>query len=343
MRLRKVLAALAALALAACGSDSKPLIPSGWMSVPGMICGDGSQTGIGISRGRSDSVLVYLAGGGACWSASACNNAFRSFGKQEFDVLQLLASGTIFDRTLAGNPFASWTIVFVPYCTGDVHAGDSHQSYGGTAWNHHGYRNLQAAVAAITSALPRPAEVVVAGSSAGGFGSLAAYGMVRAEWDAAGATSASLVDDSGPTFVTTAIPGQLLADWWEMWGLSSTIGQDCSDCQTDLSAMWRTLRAKFPDDRHALISTTQDLTMRGFFADPVLGDMSAQDFEAALAALALKLDGLGPLTATYRIGDASATRHALLADAPFLGSPQGPAMLQWLSDDVSARPWSSVP
>jgi len=343
MRLRLLIVALTAVALAACGSDSKPRIQSGWMDVPGMICADGSRTGIGISPGRTDSVLVYLAGGGACWSPTACNSPFRAFGKQDFEILQLLASGTIFDRTLAGNPFASWTIVFVPYCTGDVHAGDSQQTYGGTAWNHHGFRNLQAAVGAVTSALSRPAEVVVAGSSAGGFGSFAAYRMVREEWDAAGATTAALVDDSGPTFVGTAIPQQLLADWWESWALGSTIGASCPDCQSDLSAMWTRLRASYPDDRHAFISTTQDLTMRGFFSDPVLGaSMTGPAFEAALTELAAKLGTLGPGTAIYRVGGASATRHALLADAPFLGSAQGPPTLDWLSGDVSGRTWSSA-
>ncbi len=311
-----------------------------------MSCADGSPTGIGISRGTSDAVLVYLAGGGACWSEAACANSFRSFGKLEFDVLQLFASGTIFDRTLAGNPFATWTIVFVPYCTGDVHAGDSVRTYGTTTWNHHGYRNLQAGVGALTAALTRPAEVVVAGSSAGGFGALAAYGMVRSTWDA-GATTAALIDDSGPTFVGTATPPQLLAQWWSEWALSTTLGRTCAACETDLSAIWPVLRAAHPGDRLALVSTTQDLTMRRFFADPALGtpapDMTSAAFAAGLDELAAKLADLGGNTATYRVGGAGATAHALLVDAPFLGSPQGPSVLGWLADEVSGRPWTSGP
>ena len=336
--------ALLALALAGCGSRAHPAAPppSGWIPVAGMSCADGSPTGIGVSPGSSGAVLFYLSGGGACWSDAACNVAFRSFGQAEYELVQALASGSIFDRSLAGNPFASWTFVFVPYCTGDVHAGDAVRSYDGvTTWNHHGWRNLQAAVAAAAALLPRPAEVVVAGSSAGGFGALAAFGPVRAAWDAAGGTTADLLDDSGPTFVGTAMPPALLSAWWDAWGLASTIGVRCPACETDLSALWSLLAADHPGDRLALLSTTQDQTMRDFLADPSLGvtAMDGPTFEADLAALAASLAALGPDVATYQ---AAGTDHALLVDASFLASSAGPPLLGWVSDLASGAPWSSA-
>lgn len=346
-------ALLAVLLCVACGSDpTSPPSASPWTPVAGMRCADGSPTGIGISRGRSDAVLVYLSGGGACWSETACDSSFRSFGAAEFDLLQLLSAGTVADRGLAGNPFATWTMVFVPYCTGDVHAGDSVRSYGARGtWQHHGWKNLQAAVQAFTAALPRPAQVVVAGSSAGGFGALAAYDLVRAEWDPAGGTSAALVDDSGPTFVGTAMPPQLLATWWDGWGLDSTIGARCPRCAPldrggagDLSELWPALAQAHPGDRLALVSTTRDDTMRRFFADPAAGapppPMDPLVFEAALDRLAQKLGLLGPNVATYRVGAPSASyRHALLADSFFLpGSP----LLPWLAALSSGAPWTSA-
>ncbi len=338
-----------ALALAACGSDPEPQRPpSAWTDIAGMLCADGSPTGIGVLAGRSDAVLVYLAGGGACWrDRASCSNTLRAFGRTEFEFLQLLASGTVFDRTLAGNPFSSWTFVYVPYCTGDVHAGDAVQTYGGVTWNHHGWRNLGAAVGALTAALPRPANVVVAGSSAGGFGALAAYDLVRDAWDPAGGTSAALLDDSGPTFVGTSIPPSLLATWWDGWSLGSTLGVRCPQCESDLSEIWRTLVTNHRDDRLALLSTTQDATMRAFFADPDAGSspppMSPAAFEAALGALAAKLGPLGPTVATYRIDGADAHRHALLLDRSFLPFAAGTPVLDWISDMSSGAPWSSVP
>jgi hypothetical protein len=334
-----------ALALAACGSDPDPTPPpSGWLDVPGMICGDGSPTGIGISRGSADAVLVYLSGGGACWGETACDANFRSFGKAQFDLgSQFLVFGTILDRTLAGNPFAAWTVVFVPYCTGDVHAGDTEQTYGAVSWNHHGYRNLQAAVGRMAAEIARPSQVVVAGSSAGGFGALLAYDLVRAEWPAPG-TVGALVDDSGPTFIGTAIPASVRNAWWDAWSLSSTIGAHCPACEIDrdLSEVWPTLRANHGTDRLALISTTQDATMRRYFAN-----MDEMSFENALTALTQELEGPAVGARVYRIGGLDAADHALLfplgSSVASYATTDGALLLDWLSDMAAGRsPWTSA-
>jgi len=346
--------AVLALTLAACGSSSggpksspPPGLQSGWNPVPGMQCADGSATGIGLLPGRSDKVLFYLSPGGACWGSATCgSDILRKFGAIEYLAVQYYASGTIFDRTVAGNPFKDWTFVFVPYCTGDVHAGQSVATHGGETWQHRGWANLHAAVAAVTGGLTRPAEVVVAGSSAGGFGALAAYDLVRAEWDPAGGTSAMLLDDSGPTFVGNAMPPQLLARWWDVWGLGSTIGSICAGCERDLSAVWPALHGRHPVDRLALVSTLQDATMIGFFADPDLQipEMAATTFQANVDALAAALTPLGPNVGMYQIGGAAQQRHALLDDSIFLGpaNPQGPALLDWVSAMVAFDPtWAS--
>lgn len=346
------LAAVAALAvsLAACGKSSSshatPALQAGWNPIAGMACADDSPTGIGLLPGRSDKVLFYLSPGGACWGSAACgSDILHAFGAGEFTFLQLgFTSGTIFDRTLVGNPFHDWTFVFVPYCTGDVHAGQSVASHGGVSWQHRGWANLHAAVAAVTSGLARPSELVVAGSSAGGFGSLAAYDLVRAEWDPAGGTTAMLLDDSGQTFVGAAMPAALLARWWSVWGLDQTIGAAFPGAETDLSVIWPTLHARHPGDRLALVSTEQDATMIGFFADAELQipEMAATTFQAHVDDLADVLGGLGGNVAMYRIGGAAAQRHALLADAGFLANPQGPALLDWVSAMVAHDPaWAS--
>jgi hypothetical protein len=346
VRARLAAAASLALALAACGSDPEPPpAAGGWRDVPGMICADGSQTGIGILPGSADAVLVYLSGGGACWgdTPEECDASFRSFGEAEFDLgARFFVAGTLLDRTLPGNPFATWTVVFVPYCTGDVHAGDSVQTHGGVGWSHHGYANLQAAVARMAAELAPPAQVVVAGSSAGGFGALLAHDLVRAEWRADAGVEGALVDDSGPTFVGSAIPDAVRGAWWDAWQLSSTVGAHCPACEAgrDLSEIWPTLRAAHPADRLALVSTTQDLTMRGFFGGS-LGPLSGSAFETALDALTTRIDGPG--TAVFRVGGANQTDHALLFSVELASytSGDGTPLLGWLSDMAAGRAWTS--
>jgi hypothetical protein len=358
MTSRRAAALLLALALAACGKDTSvptskiTVTPTGWKPVDGMICADGSGTGIGIQRGTSDDVIVFLSPGGACWNTATCTvspldfsrRVLRKFGSTDFDAIRSYSWGTIFDRTLAGNPFRTWTQVFVPYCTGDVHAGDTVRDHDGVTWQHHGWKNLEVAVAAITTELPRPGRLVVAGSSAGGFGALAAFSLLRGRWTAAGGTTAALLDDSAQTFDPDGMPSTLLARWWDVWGLGSTIGTVCPGCQGDLSQIWPQVQRLAPGDRLGLISTTRDLTMRGYFADAALG-IAPQDgptFQTHVDALAARLGGLGADVAMYRVAGAQQEQHALLAWPTFLASPQGPALLQWLGEMVSMDPaWGS--
>jgi hypothetical protein len=338
---RAIAAATLALVLAACGGDPDvPPLASGWIDVPGMFCGDGSPTGIGISRGSADAVLVYLSGGGACWSDIECDVLFRSFGRSEFDLGRFLVGDTILDRSLPGNPFATWTVVFVPYCTGDVHAGDSQQPYAG-GWNHHGYRNLQAAVARMAAEVARPAQVVVAGSSAGGFGSLVAYDLVRTAWPADPGVTGALLDDSGPTFVGTTMDG-IRDVWWDVWGLGSTVGTLCPACATDLSEIWGALRERHLADRLALVSTTQDLEMRDFFGDPA-DDFTGPVFQEALAELTAKIEFPDIGAAVFRVGAPYQEHHALLLSSSLASyaTSDGTTLLDWLSDMAAERPWTS--
>jgi hypothetical protein len=333
---RRIAVVALILALSACGRDPAP----GFTFVPlaGMSCADGSATGVGYMPG-SDDVLVFLDGGGACWAPGACDPASVSpFGAADLAAAEdARLPGTILDPSVPGNPFADFTMVFVPYCTGDVHAGDRDRVDGSTTWHHHGEKNLEAVVEWMATALPRPSRVVVAGSSAGGFGALVAHRVVRARWPEATYPDlgVALVDDSGPTFVGSAIPDALRTAWWDAWNLASTVAPACPECQADLSALFTHASAEHPGDRLALLSTTADDTMRMF-----LGGMTGLEFEGALAALAGKLEALPAANArTFRV---AGTDHALLA-APTTYSAGGTTLLDWLGPLATGTgPFSSA-
>jgi hypothetical protein len=326
-RASAALALALALALAACGKTSEPDAPPfTFEAVTGMSCADGSPTGIGISRGSS-AVLLFLNGGGACWGAGACDASPGPFGAPDLALLQASLPGTILDRKLAGNPFAGFTMVFLPYCTGDVHAGSGIvQTYGppvNQTWRHRGHPNIDAALAWIDANLPRPTRIVVTGSSAGGFGSLLAYDLVRTRWPSP-AVTAALLDDSGPTFepasvVTPGLSPALVGAWWDAWGLESTVAPVCSTCKGDLSSIWGVLSGRYQDDRFALLSSVDDPTIEGFF------DLLPLDFGSALSTLSDRIDGL-PNALTFR----TPTRaHALLASPAYYRGGSMP-LLAWL-------------
>lgn len=118
-------------------------------------------------------LLVYFQGGGACWNWVSCSGMFdTSVGDDE-----LAGFAGIFDFDRPENPFASHSVVFVPYCTGDVHVGDTVARYGEPSWEaapveHRGGANVSAVLRWIASEVTPPERLVVAGASAGSYGAL---------------------------------------------------------------------------------------------------------------------------------------------------------------------------
>jgi hypothetical protein len=117
-----------------------------------------------------DRLLVYFQGGGACWEWVSCSGMFDpSVDRDEPNAFR-----GIFNRDEPRNPFRSYSAVFVPYCTADVHIGDATVTYGkgSRPVAHRGFRNVSAVLEWIQSRRFRPRTVVVSGTSAGAYGAL---------------------------------------------------------------------------------------------------------------------------------------------------------------------------
>ena len=115
-------------------------------------------------------MLFYLEGGGACFSAEMCAPGSDTYKQTVGYDDGFTAAPGIFDAANAANPFADYSIVFVPYCTGDVHAGNITADYGdGVVIEHKGFVNGSTAVDDMIARFPEASTVVVAGSSAGAF------------------------------------------------------------------------------------------------------------------------------------------------------------------------------
>jgi hypothetical protein len=82
-----------------------------------------------VRKGTSNRVVVSFQGGGACWSPETCAESGYHSVSEELKVFNCMASDTalglmkqslnvgIMDNNLEGNPVATDTYVFVPYCT----------------------------------------------------------------------------------------------------------------------------------------------------------------------------------------------------------------------------------
>src|ERR1700722_18815468 len=118
-----------------------------WVPFADASCANGTPTGLGVNlTGKPGArALIYLEGGGACWSDVTCYtfmtavNFSTGYGEANFTAdtaSELALPGGFFDRTAAANPFKDYDYVYVPYCTGDIHAGNNVYAYpSGTA--HH--------------------------------------------------------------------------------------------------------------------------------------------------------------------------------------------------------------
>ena len=245
-----------------------------WVDFPDSRCGNGTPTGIGVNPSTASSrVLIYLVGGGACWDELTCYSEMSAayfttgFGASDFtsSIPSLDTAGSFFDRTAAGNPFKDYSYVVVPYCTGDIHAGNNVATYGTHTATHVGFANMTAYLKRIVPTFPTADRVFLAGSSAGGFGALINWWQTQQLF---GSVRVDLIDDSG-TFMPADHLSATGMGYEQMqrtnWNLAATLPPGCAGCSTTLTALYGFYAGAFPNHRGTLLSYTMDSTLPNFF------------------------------------------------------------------------------
>lgn len=205
--------------------------PADWEQVEApadCACSDGTPYHYWIRRGDPTRVVYFLEGGGACFSAATCGPASPTYTRNLVGRAGATApaDGGIFALDDERNPFADWSMVFVPYCTGDLHLGAKAQDYGeGVVVQHRGAINARTALDATAEAFPDAEQVVVAGSSAGSAAAPVYAGLAHDVLPAAEVTlladgSAAYPDDPGITVAIGTLWAAFdrLPDWPEQTG-----------------------------------------------------------------------------------------------------------------------------
>jgi hypothetical protein len=252
---------------------------------------DGSATGVGVNVDRSsDKLAIVFEGGGACFNTTSCSSVAHADGFAEPELeefAEAFGDTGIFDRDDADNPLADWSYVFVPYCTGDIHAGNAMEGFGGR--NQVGYVNSGNAITEASVQFEGTlSQVLVAGQSAGGFG--AAYNYDQAVTAFEG-VRVDLLDDSGPPLSPTYLTPCFEEMVRSTWNLDDTLPADCEACDDGLGALVEFYSEKYPDNRQGYISSLEDITIRQFigFGYPDCEDyeipMDAEVFAAGVAEL----------------------------------------------------------
>jgi hypothetical protein len=260
----------------------------------GASCGNGTPYRFFVNRNpfTRDLAVVY-EGGGACWDQKACQGEGRLSASNPNGIpadylsqFNTAAYGLVTPFSSRLNPFQSvrtqwWNLVYLPYCTGDVHTGNKLRTYSDSdpanprvQW-HRGQANVRAAAQWLRNNLGRPGQMVLTGFSAGGVGSTATYALMRDTLQPSG--RASLLADSGPLYnaprggSTAQFPSLPLHNRIrETWGLDEPGGLIASYAglpgfdTNNLGTIAGALARRYPGDRFGYMVYTADMNFSAF-------------------------------------------------------------------------------
>jgi hypothetical protein len=276
-----------------------------WIKVepPGAVCSDGSQYKFFVSYSNtSNDVVMEFEPGGACWDYESCsgNGGIRGAANPHgipdnhmatFGLLPLMDSNP---KDPASNPVKEYNKIFVSYCTGDIHTGNTVAMYtstgavdGGTGPNgtdtitfrHAGHANTLAVVDWMKSTFKTVPKLLVTGCSAGGAGALLNYAFIRLGMGKA-VQCGYLLDDSGPIFHSDGPSKALHERVRSAWNtdplldeLKQQIPIDVKALKTDLGLINTSLASLWKKDRFALTAYRMDFnyslySYQRFFPNP---------------------------------------------------------------------------
>lgn len=189
----------------------------------GPLCMRGDEFRFSVRDTGSDDLVIFLQGGGACWSDFCLAVTRAPAGVPDVDVL---------NTELESNPLRDWNVVYLPYCDGAFFVGnkDVDEDGDGEADRfHRGLQNLSGALRIAQERFPNPSNILLTGSSAGGFGTIPASILVRAAYPEA---PIAVFSDSG---VGVARPGEpaFIDGLMEEFAIDELIPESCVDCTGD--------------------------------------------------------------------------------------------------------------
>ena len=214
----------------ACDPEEKPFSGMAlfeWNMVePGnaeAVCGNGSPFRFFVNPSdTSKNVVIYFQAGGACWDYPSCSGqeGIRGAANPEGIPEDFMKAGEIApvmspfiwrDHPYDDFKTRNWTMIFIPYCTGDVFTGDKVVTYTDPegiepdlVFHHAGHETVMSVLEWMTQGdykdnFQHIPTLLVTGSSAGGVGAFLNYYFIR---EALGERVGQgiLLNDSGPVY-----------------------------------------------------------------------------------------------------------------------------------------------
>ncbi|MFT4517705.1 MAG: hypothetical protein ACI9JM_000082 [Halioglobus sp.] len=224
----------------------------------GPLCGAGGGYSMATRDQGSDELVIFIEGGGACWS---------DFCFYVDETTTGIPSEGILDPQRENNPVRSWNQVYLPYCDGSLSAGDMDVDTDGdgvTDRFHRGLHNLSASLDVAAATFPAPTRILLTGQSGGALSTIFALPLVRYVYPDA---QIDIVNDSG---VGVARPDQpeFLQQLMDEWNMNAFIPASCDNCLAEDGHFTDYLIWQMDQDislRRALMSYTQDTVLADTF------------------------------------------------------------------------------
>lgn len=319
-------------------------LDEGWNVIrPGgsTICSRGSEYAFAVRPGDTNKVVIDFMGGGACWNALTCSIAGSIF-NEDVDGIERWVTADfdgIYDQENDANPFQGWSHVFIPYCTGDIHWGDSVTDYGsGVEIRHNGATNAATVLDWVRSNFEIPESVFVTGCSAGAYGSIGWVSQIIEDYPE---SDVFHMADSGigiitETFFQDSFPA------WNAWGAVPdwipALDPDVIDLTTlNLADFYGAVGNYYPDNTFTQYTSAFD-DNQSFYFDAMGGgdqfDWSERMYEA-LEDAESQADNVFSFVAPGE-------QHCILSfDNFYTVSADDTLLVDWIDDMLAGEPVES--
>ncbi|WCL49155.1 pectin acetylesterase-family hydrolase [Leptospira sp. GIMC2001] len=194
-----------------------------------------------IRRGDPKKLLINFMGGGSCFNQANCFGSntttyFNGLSQLSPTAMKFVFGGGIFDNSKTTNPFSSYTVIFIPYCTGDLHWGSNDVVYSPTSNNftgntnpggtfsHRGFDNTLSVLKDLQTSYPSPEKVFITGQSAGGYGAIFNSPYIIEAMGGLGSTTDYAVVSDAAAGVTIANNNNFINSLWGVTAAFSKAG-----------------------------------------------------------------------------------------------------------------------
>lgn len=319
-------------------------LSKGWNRIPGRNgtgCAHDSTFAFRVLPGLPDKVMIFLNGGGACWRAQECDPRGKPTYTMTVDSANdVSVRSGLLDVANEANPVRDYTMIFVPYCTGDVHLGTREVEYDvkgsekTVSVRHGGGANLESVLDWVYTNIRNPRTVFVTGISVGAIPSPVVAAKVARHYPRARVVQ---LGDGAGGYHADAVPGLLAG-----WGATDYLADDPAFRSLDSASftferLYTAAARVAPRIHYAQVNMTEDATQLSFLA--LLG-IKGTPLTTFLAA---DLDEIRSAVPWFRSYTAPGKAHTLLrSNAVYTTKVDGVPFKDWLTALVNGDPVEDV-